>query len=246
MSMLPPTPSEPESPPPAVPTANAAMTQPEPSPEAASPAASGSRTPAWLAVIVILLLVALACLAMGLIGAVVIPRGSAAAAVTPSPTPPVVSVTSLKKIAELATVEQGLVTDVEVTNVPDDWRQRLGLHERIVIIAHGTAKAGFDLEKIKDGDVWTDGKRVQLYLPSPELLSFEMDYDKSHLVDYDRTLLMPQDPDIQAKAYALAQARLKQAAQESNLLQMAEEYGRVYFENHLRSLGFEEVRVEFR
>ena len=243
MSMLPPTPDESSNP---IPAANPDMTQLPPSQDTPSPVTPGRRNSAWLAVAVIALLVVVACMGLGLVGALLFPRSQTVSSIPPSPTPPVVSVTSLRKIAELATVEADLVTDVEVKNVPEDWRKRLGVSERIIMIVHGKAKAGFDLEKIKDEDLWVDGKRVQLTLPSPELLSLEMDFDKSHIVDYDRTLLMPQDPDIQAKALALAQANLKQAAQESNILQTAEEYARLYFENHLRSLGFEEVRIEFR
>ncbi len=246
MSMLPPTPDEPSPPPSSIPAANPDMSQLPPSQDTPSPVTPGRRNSAWLAVAVIGLLLVIACVGLGLVGALLFPRSQTVSSIPPSPTPPVVSITSIKKIAELATVEQGLVTDVEVKNVPEDWRKRLGVSEHIVMIVHGKAKAGFDLEKIKDEDLWVDGKRVQLYLPSPELLSLEMDFEKSHIVDYDRTLLMPQDPDIQARALALAQANLKQAVQESNILQTAEEYGRLYFENHLRSLGFEEVRIEFR
>lgn len=247
MSMLPTTPGESSSPANPLPTDNPDMTQLSSSQETPSPEPSSPRTSGWLVVAVIAVLLVVACAGFGLVGgALLIPARRTVSSIPPSPTPPVVSVTSLKKIAELATVEQGLVTDVEIKNVPEDWRKSLGVSERIVMIVHGKAKAGFDLEKIRDEDLWVDGKRVQLTLPSPELLSFEMDFEKSHIVDYDRTLLMPQDPDIQARAVALAQERMKQAVQESNILQTAEEYGRLYFENHLRSLGFEEVRIEFR
>ncbi len=249
MSMLPPTTGEPSPPTNPLPAANPEMTQLPPSQNAPGSKSSLSSI-AWLIVALTGLLLVLTCAGLALLASSLLPRGQTIVP-SPTPTPPVVSITSIKKIAELATVEAGLVTDVEVANVPDEWWNLFDAQrEKLVMIVHGTAKAGFDLEKIRDEDLWTDGTRVQLTLPSPELLSFELDLDKSRIVAYDRSVLMSMletdKDDLQAEALAIAQERLKQSVQESNILPTAEEYGRVYFENHLRSLGFEDVRIEFR
>lgn len=245
MSMLPPTPGETTTPTNPLPAANPDMTQLPPSQDAPGSKSSLSSI-AWLIVAITGLLLVLTCSGLALLAAGFLPRSPTVSSLPPSPTPPVVTILGLEKITELATIKTPVVAAVEVANVPDDWRERLGVSERIVMIVYGTAKTGFDLNKVKEDDLWTDGKRVQLYLPSPELLSLELDFEKSRIVDYDRTMLMPQDPDIQAKALALAQAELKQSAQDANVKRLAKDFARAYFADHLRSLGFEEVRIEFR
>ena len=52
------------------------------------------------------------------------------------------------------------MAEVPNERVPDDFRQYLGARERILLIAYGDVKAGFDLSKLRQEDLWTDGSRV--------------------------------------------------------------------------------------
>jgi hypothetical protein len=156
---------------------------------------------------------------------------------------PVVTVKSLRGIAELATVEYTAIAEVRNERIPDDIRRRLGAREQILMLVYGEVKAGFDLSKLSEEDLWTDGTRVQLHLPAPETLSVSIDFDNTHIVHYEKSVLMSADPTLEGEALQAAQVALGQAAVEGGVLELAKQYGVLFFENHLRSLGFTEIRI---
>jgi hypothetical protein len=195
-----------------------------------------------------------------------LPRPGATATPTPTPTPTriPVSIQGVRQLAELATVEYWTVGEVRNENVPDDLRQHLGVKEEMLLLVYVKVKAGFDLSKVSDEDIWTDGSRVQLHLPAPEVLSAEIDLDRTHIVYYRNTLLSRPDPDLERQAMKQAKEAVIRALEESggatatgagsdtgdqpfavdeSYMAKARQYGQVFFENYLRSMGFTDVRV---
>jgi hypothetical protein len=162
---------------------------------------------------------------------------------TPAPTPIVVTIDSVRAVAELATVEYRTVAEVRNESVPDDLRQHLGIKEEILLLVYGNVKAGFDLSQLKEEDIWTDGRRVQLHLPAPEILSTEIDFDRTHAVTYRKSIFVTHDVELESGTLKMAKEAINQAAIESGIFDMASQFGQTFFENHLRSLGFTEVQV---
>jgi hypothetical protein len=161
---------------------------------------------------------------------------------TPIP-PPEVTITDIRAAAELTTVEYQAVAEIQDERVPDDFRQYLGIKEQVLLLAYGDVKAGFDLSGLSEENVWTDGTRVQLHLPPPEILSTSIDYDRTHAVYHRGTLLMSRDINWEGEIYDTAQDAIRQEAVEAGILEDAARYGQLYFENFLRSLGFTDVQV---
>jgi hypothetical protein len=163
---------------------------------------------------------------------------------TLTPTPePVVTIADIRAAAELTTVEYQAVAEIQNERVPDDFRQYLGIREQILLLAYGDVRAGFDLSRVADDDLWTDGTRVQLHLPPPEILSTSIDYDQTHAVYHRGTLFMDRDINWEGEIYQTAQDAIRQKAVEAGILEDSEKYGQLYYENFLRSLGFTEVQV---
>jgi hypothetical protein len=162
---------------------------------------------------------------------------------TVTPAAPSVTITSIRGMAELATVEYQAVAEVPNERMPDDVRKYLGVKEQILLIAYGDVKAGFRLEKLTESDLWTDGSRVQLHLPAPEILSTSIDHKRSHVVTYQGSLLLSHDVNLEKDTLGIAEGALEQAAIDARLLENASQYGQLFFENFLRSLGFTEVKV---
>lgn len=172
------------------------------------------------------------------------------ASATPLPTDtatpvPVVTIQSIKSQAKLSTIEYNTVTEIYRESAPEGWLDGfLGTKERLLILVYGDVQAGFDLEKLKKEDLWTDGKRVRLVLPAPEILSTGIDFDRTHLVYYENNLILEKNnPNLQGEALEEAQKAVQQAALEAGVLDKANDYGQLYYENFLRSLGFTEVEV---
>lgn len=163
---------------------------------------------------------------------------------TPLP-PPVITIQGIKAQAKLSTVEVNTVAEIYRENVPEGWLDSvLGTKERLLILAYGQVQAGFDLEKLSVENLWVEGQRVRLVLPAPEILSSSIDFERTHIVYYENNLLLEKNnPNLQGEALEAAQRAIEQAAVEQGALTKANQYGKVYYENFLRSLGFTEVEV---
>lgn len=172
------------------------------------------------------------------------PTATASPTNTPLP-PPIVTIQSIKSQAKLSTVEYNTVTEIYREDVPEGWLDGiLGTKERLLMLVYGDVQAGFDLEKLKEENLWTDGKRVRLVLPAPEILSSSIDFEHTHIVYYENNLVLEKNnPNLQGEALEEAQKAIKEAALKEGILNKANDYGQLYYENFLRSLGFTEVEV---
>jgi hypothetical protein len=169
---------------------------------------------------------------------------------TPTPTntplpPPVVNIQEITAQAQLVTVEIGTVTEIYNETAAQGWLDEfLGNRERLLMLVYGDVKAGFDLSKLSEDDLWSEGTRVRLVLPAPEILATTIDFERTHIVFYEDALLLDEtNPNIQGEALKQAQEAIEQAALEEGALERANEYGKLYFENFLYDLGFTDVEV---
>lgn len=163
---------------------------------------------------------------------------------TPLP-PPIVTIQGLKSQAELSTVEQTAIAEIYNETLPEGWLDDLlGTKEQILILAYGQVRAGFDLEKIKAEDLWSDGTSVRLVLPAPEILNSSLDFERTRIIYYENNLILDDNnPNLQGEALAQAKKAIEKAALEAGILNQANDFGQLYFENFLYSLGFTDVEV---
>lgn len=163
---------------------------------------------------------------------------------TPSP-PPVITIQGIKSEAKLSTVEYTTVAEIYNENVPEGWLDGLlGTKERLLMLVYGDVQAGFDLDRLDEDSLWTDGTRVRLVLPAPEIISTSLDFDRTHIVYYENNIILDDNsPNLQGEALAQAKQAIEKAALESGILNQASEFGKLYYERFLYSLGFTEVEV---
>ena len=142
-------------------------------------------------------------------------------------------------------MEYTAVTEIYTENMPEGWLDNLlGRKEQLLMLVYGRVQAGFDMQTLPDDSLWTDGTRVRLVLPAPQILTTSIDFDRTHIVYYENNLLVEKNnPNLQGDALAQAKTALEQAAIEADVLNQAGQYAQTYFENFLYSLGFTEVEV---
>jgi hypothetical protein len=150
-------------------------------------------------------------------------------------------------------VQHNLVVDIEYTQAPEgwfEWLQELGIKQEFVVLVWGRVPAGFDLRQLDKEDIWisSDGRRVQLTLPPPIVFedSVSIDFDRSRIYSWDTCPdLLCRDPvkDYQVLVMPEAINRLIQASYQYEILEQAARDGKAYYEQFLKSLGFEEVQV---
>lgn len=149
-----------------------------------------------------------------------------------------------------ATADLQVMVDLEVDT---PWVPSAISGERVSFLATGTADAYVDFDGLDDGAVTlsADGSSATIVLPAPELAEVRIDPEESRVVDRDRGLVeriggaLADNPVDDSELYALAERRLGAAAAESDVLDRAEDNTRDMLTTLARSLGVDEVTVEF-
>jgi hypothetical protein len=73
-----------------------------------------------------------------------------------------------------------------------------------------------------------------------------VDNTKTYIYMRETGLFVPPDPNLEGEARRLAERRLVNWADEHNVLGKAKDFGTLYLESFLRSLGFSEAKVTVR
>jgi hypothetical protein len=147
-------------------------------------------------------------------------------------------------------IEYYIAVDVNHTEAPLEWIVPFVKQEFIVLI-RGRVPAGLDLEQLAENDIWisSDGTRVQLTLPAPVVFenNVSIDFENSYILYRRDTCpgFLCQDAleAYQSEVLPYGRDRLIEYALKSGILEQAARDGKAYYEQLLKSLGFEEVRV---
>lgn len=176
----------------------------------------------------------------------------------PPPSPPTPTVTSkavvleaIRNVNKQIFIEHYLMVDVQYQDAPASWLDKI-IRQKMIVLVRGRVPAGFDMDKVTEDDIWvsSDGRRVQLTLPPPQIFedNVSLDLERSRILTVSDTcpdFLCPQGTLEAYQETVLPEAKrlLIQAAGENGILPQAARDGKLYYENLLRSLGFDEVRV---
>lgn len=155
-----------------------------------------------------------------------------------------VTLEELRSLAELATAEYRVVAEVQSERVPDDIRRHLGVKEEVLMLVYADVKAGLDLDELTEGSLKVNGPNVEVVLPAAKILSVTLDHERTHVVYYKKSLLTSYDIEWVDETLQRADQAIRQEALDLGILEKAEKFGIAYFENHLRALGFTEVKIE--
>jgi len=129
-------------------------------------------------------------------------------------------------------------------NSGDNVFQRLLFGDKILLIAHGQAIAGFDLSLVSDKDIQVEGKSLRIILPKPQLLTVVLDNTQTRVYDRQRGILSTDGNDLETKARIAAEKSIRDAACQGNILSQASDNARKQLTASFYSLGFETVSIE--
>ncbi len=80
----------------------------------------------------------------------------------------------IREVGTLSTSEYTVGKVIKLTQDSDFWNLKWG-SRRILISCRAKIKAGVDLKEMKESDIVIDGKTIEITLPKPKVVSFEMD-----------------------------------------------------------------------
>lgn len=156
---------------------------------------------------------------------------------------------AVKHVNKQIFIEHYSMIDVEYSQVPVSWLPFI--KQEMVVLLRGRIPAGFDLQKLTEDNIWisSDGKKVQLTLPPPEVFkeNVSIDFENSRILSVSDTcpnfICESSLEQYQSKVLPAGRDMLIEFAYQRGILQQTVDDGRKYYEQFLKSLGFEEVRV---
>lgn len=114
---------------------------------------------------------------------------------------------------------------------------------RLILVAHGVAKAGFDLKKLEAGDISIESGKLTIRLPKPVLTDVYMDEKRTEVIERTTGVLRAMDKEFETEARRYAVDRIRAAAVESGILNEAAERARTQLALIGTQLGFQQTEV---
>jgi hypothetical protein len=165
-------------------------------------------------------------------------------------TPPVL--TELRNLSDYHAAQAQFSVTVDQE---DDvrWMPSFLAGERVQFAAVGTVDAVVDFGGLTDSAIVVsgDGASVTVTLPRATAMEPVIDHDQSHVMNRDRGLfnrvggMFSDNPTSEEGLYAVASDKMALAAENTDLLQRAEDNTKLMLYSLLRSLGFASVDVRF-
>lgn len=153
---------------------------------------------------------------------------------------PVLIVQEVKDLARLETASYTMEKVVRAERGQDVLWGALG--ETLIFVAHGEVIAGVDLARMEEADIQVvDPETVMVHVPEAEIFNVILDNERSYVADRDTGILTRADPQLESEVRRAAQRDLEAAAQESDILELANQNAQNYMRGFLQNLGFENV-----
>jgi hypothetical protein len=115
---------------------------------------------------------------------------------------------------------------------------------KVLLLAQGIVKAGIDLKKIAPGDVAISGKSLTIKLPPARITDAYLDDTQTKVIERTTGFLRSLDKDLEQTTRQYAVDDIRRAAQQSGILNDANERARTELRTFFQQAGFE--TVEFR
>lgn len=156
------------------------------------------------------------------------------------------SQTVIKQIRALNRLETSSYTIEKVIDVGTSGTglKKILFGDKILLIAHGTIIAGFDLSKVKNENINVVNNTLKLTLPAPEILVTKLDSDQTRVYDRQQGYLTKGDQNLETEARSIAEKTIKDAACKGGILEDASKNARNQLSGLFKSLGFVTVVID--
>ncbi len=183
----------------------------------------------------LLFFVLLLIFAFGLFLGKVLPGG------IPAPPPKIANTATILRqiqtLSELVTVKYVMERVVQLEDVK--WYGE----NKVVLVAHGIAKAGIDLSKVRDTDIQISENKIRLKLPMPQITDVYLDEKETRILERSTGIMRSFDKELEQSARVQAVDDLGRLARSHGILKDAEERARQQLGNLFKQLGFAEVEI---
>jgi hypothetical protein len=116
--------------------------------------------------------------------------------------------------------------------------------DRLLMLVHGEVVAGIDFTDLKPGDVRVNGKQIRLHLPAAQVFRTRIDSAKTRVYSRQTGLLVSTDPNLETQVRQEAERQLQEAALADGILRTAQQNAASTISSLLQGLGFEKVDLD--
>ncbi len=148
---------------------------------------------------------------------------------------------SIRDVGTLSTTEYTL-GKVLHWNDEGEW-YKFG-DRRILISCKATVRAGINLNEMKDADFVVSGKRIEIYMPAPEVVSFDMKPEDVHTEVVDVNGFRENfSQDEKMKVLKKGEAAIRKDMEKLHILDEAERNAKAFLQDFYTNQGFKEVII---
>lgn len=147
----------------------------------------------------------------------------------------------VRQIGRLSTTEYTVGKIIRLDDKGEwyKWGER-----KILMSCKARIKAGVDLGSIRDEDITVRGKRIEIQLPPPEIISFEMNPDEVKTEMQDISGLRADFSQSEKnRIMRLGEKSIRKDLQKLHILRDAETNAIAFLTDFYKELGFEEIII---
>ena len=158
--------------------------------------------------------------------------------------PPKADIYEVKNIGLLSTSEYTIGKIIKLTDRPE-W-YKVG-DRKILMSCKAKIKAGVDLKKLQEGDIFVKGTTITIVLPPAEITSFTMDPKLTHTEMESVSGLRQGFSQSEKYNYMRqAEASIKRDMKDTKILQDAEDNAATFLRDFYKQAGFKKVIVKHK
>jgi hypothetical protein len=117
---------------------------------------------------------------------------------------------------------------------------------RVMIVAHGIAKAGVDFGDLTPKDLTIEGTKVRIKLPRERLMDVYLDDKATEVIERTTGVLRQFDKDLEQNARRRAVDEMRVAARKNGILKDAKERAESQLTRFFKEIGFTEVEFALK
>ncbi|MCB0109481.1 MAG: DUF4230 domain-containing protein, partial [Caldilineaceae bacterium] len=174
----------------------------------------------------------------------VAPVAPPALALRAQPTPAPLPAPQWREMSHLTVIEFLMSSVVNVERRANVALLGEVITDQLLLKATGEIQLGIDLSQVDD--VFIDGTSIRFNVPQPEIVSVELLPEKSQIYDRRQVLFLSNYTGLETEALEAARQQLRVDVNENSaMLELAEEYGKLKLTEFLRNVGYTDVEVNF-
>jgi hypothetical protein len=156
-------------------------------------------------------------------------------------------VIAIRDVAKLEATSFHIEKVVEASDEQEHLWGMVQAKDALLLVAVGDVVAGVDLSKVRDEDVHIDPAKhsVHVRLPPPEVISSTLDERATHVYSRSTDVLAERNEQLEGEARRRAEQQMRKMAIDQGILDRARTSADRTLRALLRSLGFEDVDVEW-